>query len=175
MKNRFAFPRAFGVSGFRVVDDSNAALNEIKVMNYQSLRNNVVLYDIPEFTEMSGMYKEGRGVINTKIVDYNANSMLIYSASYDPGFLVISNNWNSGWKAYVDGRPAKILKANGFMQAVELPPGKHLIELLFRPWGVIIGILISLCAWGVLFIILTVIVIKYLISKYFYRTNRLEV
>jgi hypothetical protein len=165
-ENRFAFPRAFGVTGFKVVNNSNKALNEMKGMNYQSLKNNVILHDILEFTNISGTYKEANGIINTKIIDYNTNSMLIYSISSVPGFIVISNNWHPGWKAYVDDKPAKVLKANGFMQAVEVPPGKHEVELLFRPLGVIVGILISLCTWSALIILITVIVIKHLASKY---------
>ena len=171
-ENIFAFSRAFGVTGFRVVSDDSEALKTMKNMEYQKLRNTVVLHEPPA---RAVSYKDAAGTIHTKISNYSTNGMLIHSVSSLPGFIVISNNWHPGWKARIDKKATKIFKANGFMQAIEVPPGKHKIELLFRPWGAIIGILISLCAWCVLFIAIATFTIRYLINNYSHKKNNLGV
>ena len=44
-----------------------------------------------------------------------------------------------GWRATVDGVPAPILRANGFVPAVYLEPGEHVVEFMFRPRSLLIG------------------------------------
>jgi hypothetical protein len=61
------------------------------------------------------------------------------------GVLVVKENRWSGWRAWVDGRPAGLLP--GQWLSVELPAGSHTIELSYYPWDVPIGLL--LCLIGV--------------------------
>ena len=49
------------------------------------------------------------------------------------GVVVINEAWYPGWKALVDGRPAEVLRANGFVRAVVVPAGARQVELAFRP------------------------------------------
>jgi len=44
-----------------------------------------------------------------------------------------------GWRATVDGVHAPILRANGFVRAVYLEPGEHVVEFAFRPRSLLIG------------------------------------
>ena len=50
-----------------------------------------------------------------------------------------------GWKAYIDGEPVPIYRANGAFKAVAVPPGSHSLRFEFRPWRVYAGMAISLC------------------------------
>jgi hypothetical protein len=50
-----------------------------------------------------------------------------------PEMLVLSEKWDADWKAWVDGQPSKIFRANSLMRGVELTPGKHVVRMEYRP------------------------------------------
>jgi hypothetical protein len=47
------------------------------------------------------------------------------------GYLVVAENWYSGWRATVDGGPAPVLRANVAQMAVPLPAGAREVNLVF--------------------------------------------
>jgi len=55
----------------------------------------------------------------------------------------------------VDGRPSPVLRADGLFRAVQVPAGRHDVDLIYRPAGVVEGAALSLagvliaCATGV--------------------------
>ena len=48
-----------------------------------------------------------------------------------PGILVLSENYYPAWKAYVNGKPAQIYRANYLFRAVYLDEGRHSIDFVF--------------------------------------------
>ena len=63
----------------------------------------------------------------------------IDAAMEHDGFVVISEEAWKGWRAYVDGRPAKIVRANHAFLGVFVPAGKHAIQLIYLPQSFVIG------------------------------------
>lgn len=59
------------------------------------------------------------------------------------GIFVLSEAYHPGWKAYLDGREVPILRADYALRAVELPAGKHVVEMHYRPLSFWFGLLIS--------------------------------
>jgi hypothetical protein len=57
--------------------------------------------------------------------------------------VVISQTHYPAWKAYVDSRPAKIWRANCAFQAVEVPAGRHQIQLLYEDRKLLVGAILS--------------------------------
>ena len=57
-----------------------------------------------------------------------------------PAFLVMSDLYSAGWEAEVDGRAARVHRANYLMRAVHVPPGKHTVEFTYRPVSLTAGI-----------------------------------
>jgi hypothetical protein len=49
-----------------------------------------------------------------------------------PTLVVISQTYDRNWKAYVDGHPCKLWRANYGFQAVEVPVGKHEVKLVYE-------------------------------------------
>ena len=60
------------------------------------------------------------------------------------GHLVVRQSHARGWKAWVDGRPAPVLRANGKHLAVPVGPGTHEVRLQYVAPGRRAGIVISL-------------------------------
>jgi uncharacterized membrane protein YfhO len=62
------------------------------------------------------------------------------------GLVILQTPFNRGWKAFQDGKPRPVLKADAGLLAVALDAGEHKVELHYRnPW-LIPGSLISLGA-----------------------------
>ncbi|MEO8651335.1 MAG: hypothetical protein ABI391_03465 [Hyphomicrobiaceae bacterium] len=51
----------------------------------------------------------------------------------ESGFVVLNDVWHPWWFATIDGRPAKIHKANVLFRAVIVGPGRHKIRFEFAP------------------------------------------
>ena len=49
-----------------------------------------------------------------------------------PALLVLSQTYYHPWHAYVDDKPAQILRANYAFQAVEVPAGHHTVRLVYQ-------------------------------------------
>ena len=59
------------------------------------------------------------------------------------GLLLVSQTYDSGWNAYVDGKQVDLLQANGVIQAVPVPAGEHAVKLVYEPVSLRVGIMIS--------------------------------
>jgi hypothetical protein len=67
-----------------------------------------------------------------------------------PGVVVVRNAFDRNWQAWLDGKPAPLLRADYLMQAVPVPAGGHLVELRYRDRSIGVGLAISGLAWGLL-------------------------
>jgi hypothetical protein len=60
-----------------------------------------------------------------------------------PALLMLSEVWDPGWSATVDGAPAPVLLANHTFRAVPVPAGSHTVDLHYNPPGLRPGLLIA--------------------------------
>jgi uncharacterized membrane protein YfhO len=60
------------------------------------------------------------------------------------GYLVVDDGWFPGWTATVDGRETPVLRADYLLRAVHLPPGRHLVRLVYAPLTYLLGATITL-------------------------------
>jgi hypothetical protein len=56
-----------------------------------------------------------------------------------PVMVVLAQAFYHPWSASVDGRPAKLWRANHAFQAIEIPAGLHQIQVSFRDWSFRVG------------------------------------
>lgn len=79
-----------------------------------------------------------------KIVRYQHSAVTIQTSANDSGILVLADSYYPGWRAYVNGREEKILRANLFFRAVPISAGHHTVEFRYEPRSFTIGLAISL-------------------------------
>jgi len=66
------------------------------------------------------------------------------------GMLVLADQNYAGWRSFVDGQEVSIFKANGFMRAVQVAKGEHLVEFRYDPDSLKLGCALALLAAGLL-------------------------
>ncbi len=71
----------------------------------------------------------------------NDNDVVIYRFNAAAGqFAVFSEvYYKSGWKAYIDGKEAPIVKVNYVLRGLAIPAGRHEIKFEFKPQGYYTG------------------------------------
>ena len=84
------------------------------------------------------------------VASYEATRIELSTATGAPGLLVLSEVYYPAWKAYVDGEPAPLYRADHLLRAVPVPAGEHTVELRYESRSLRIGIAISLLAYAVL-------------------------
>ncbi|HYV26527.1 MAG TPA: YfhO family protein [Candidatus Eisenbacteria bacterium] len=83
---------------------------------------------------------------NAKILSrqWNAHRITVDMESAEPAMLVIAQTFYPPWKAYVDGNATKVWRANHAFQALEVPPGRHQVRLVYEDRMFQIGATVSL-------------------------------
>jgi hypothetical protein len=150
-ENLAAFPRAFLVRDADVLPDATARLATLRTRSRKDLARRVILEkaaplaapvmgDAPP-DEPSG------GPRPVEVVRYRADDVELRVTDDRGGFVVVGDNYHPHWRAWVDGRPTEILRANHIMRAVPIGPGTHTIEMRFQAHAQRAGLLVSNLGW----------------------------
>lgn len=93
---------------------------------------------------------------STQISLNQSNRIEVQAQSDKDAYLVLSDSFYPGWKAYVDGEESKILLAYSALRAVRLPKGEHKVIFSYEPnsfkygtWMTIFGFIILIGVFGV--------------------------
>jgi hypothetical protein len=88
---------------------------------------------------------------------YSPNTIKLEVALDQDGYLVLSDTYYPGWRAYVDGKEKEILRANYAFRAVPLKSGQHTVLFKYDPLSFKMGHAISLVTWGTIILCLAVL------------------
>jgi len=74
------------------------------------------------------------------LISYKPNEIRFRTESNSQQILYISDVFDYGWQAAVDGMATRVLKANYAFRAVVIPPGTHTVVFSYQPesflWGI---------------------------------------
>ena len=74
---------------------------------------------------------------------YEPDRSVVQVTADAPALLLLSEVWDPGWKAAVDGVEAPVLLADHTLRAVPVPAGEHIVELRYAPRSLHLGIAIT--------------------------------
>jgi hypothetical protein len=134
LENPRALPRAFVPERVEVVSNEAERVRRI---------------ESPEFAPRAVAYVESplqlpercRG--SAQLVDEVPTRVRLSALMETSGLLVLADLWDKGWRAYLDGRSAPILRANHAVRGVVLPPGEHQVEFRYEPAGFVWGLALA--------------------------------
>jgi hypothetical protein len=72
-----------------------------------------------------------------------AEKIILETKTSGPGFLVVSQQYYPGWKAYIDGGRVQTHHTDGVLTGLFVPAGHHTVELRFEPLSVKLGAALS--------------------------------
>jgi hypothetical protein len=130
MENRGALERAFVPRRVEVAADAAARLQKLGAADFDPRAVAYVETPVmlPEQCEGS---VEIAGEIPTRV------TVALKMAT--SGLVVLADMWNEGWRAYLNGQPAPILRANHALRGVVVPAGTGTLEFRYQPaslaWG----------------------------------------
>ncbi len=79
-----------------------------------------------------------------EVTNYTGAEMTIETTRSKPGYLVLSEiYYPAGWIALLDGEEVPIHKTNYLVRGIQIPAGKHTLELDFKPSSHALGIKLS--------------------------------
>jgi O-antigen/teichoic acid export membrane protein len=165
-RNDDYLPRAFVVHRALLVADAAARREALRQLDP---RQAVILEERP--TEVSPS-DEGDGWEPATVTSYGLNDVTIDVDLARSGYLVLADNWFSGWKAY-DRQPGQseqeipIYRANGTFRAVALGPGQHSVRFKYTPLSFKLGLFVSFMAGVILMLLLS-----YWLWRRYYRVGQ---
>lgn len=95
------------------------------------------------------------------ITKYTPQIVEISVATKEPAFLLLSDTYYPGWKAYIDGRVEEIYRADYFLRAIKMPEGEHLVRFVYAPLSFKIGAAVSIVSLLILLLYLVIDAIFY--------------
>lgn len=104
-----------------------------------------VILERPLYLKASGSFDAV-----AKITAYSHANVRIHASLNQRGILVLTDSFYPGWKVVVNGQEQEILRANVFFRAVQLAPGDHRLDFVYKPVSVRWGLGVSLVTVGIL-------------------------
>jgi hypothetical protein len=147
-------PEAFGacwlVKGIKFVKNGKEEMN---ALDNTSLKDTAVVQVKFKNNIASNPVADSMARLN---FIFNKNDSIRYSStSNTPQFGVFSEiYYDRGWNAYIDNKPAPIIKTNYALRGLFIPAGNHEIVFKFEPESYKIGNLISLISTILIYLII---------------------
>jgi hypothetical protein len=122
-----SLPRAYFTSGVCRAHSRADALQ--RFLKLEPADGNAVILEDSTVEERAGAPDLGAA----RIVEYESTRVSCDVEARTSGYLVLLESYYPGWRAYLDGKEAEILRANYSFRAVKVPEGKHRVEFVYRP------------------------------------------
>ena len=163
-ENIRAFPRIFFVSDFYHASDQKDAYKLLGNFTYEDFQSKAIIEgEFPNNLEKDqSVIPNHKEII--KIINYQSDKIELTVRTGRDGLLIIGDNYHEGWKAYIDGSPVNVLRANYIMKAIPVKKGIHKIDLNFMPKMLFFGFISTIICWGILIMLMGYFGIKQLIQ-----------
>jgi hypothetical protein len=153
-ENKSVIPRILCVPKAEVILDEADIINRLTSPDFNPYTT-VILEKTPPtqgVKEITTLTKAAGSA--AQFIDYQPLRVSIQADMDRDGFLLLSDTWYPGWKAYVDKKETEIYRANLIFRAIALTRGKHKIEFAYTPTSFNLGCWISITCLALIVIIM---------------------
>ncbi|HUD46676.1 MAG TPA: hypothetical protein VMR33_07590 [Candidatus Baltobacteraceae bacterium] len=124
-----ALPRCKLYSNWQMADDQTTLQDLISP--WFDVDKSVIVATNTPLTEKPGPMDADPGTV--KITRYQSKHVVLEADAKTPAVLLLNDRTGDWWRAWVDEKPAPMLRCNYIMQGVFVPPGHHTIDFRFEP------------------------------------------
>ncbi len=141
LENRHALPRVYVPTRVETVPSDEETLRKLALPDFNPRE---VAY-VDSHMAMWGVVR-GKAEIKEEI----PTRIVVEAEMQTRGLLVLADNWDKGWRAYVNGKPAPIVHADYSIRGVVLPPGSSKVEFRYESAALARGNVLALVAIAIL-------------------------
>ena len=119
-RNNFVLSRASLFYNYEITTDKKEIIKQFYDESFD-FRKKIILEEKVNIPIQNGSGK-------AKIISYGPNRVVVQAQTTTPALLFLADNYYPGWKARVNGKEAKIYRADYTFRAVVVPEGKSTVE-----------------------------------------------
>jgi hypothetical protein len=108
----------------------------------QNFNPRKTVYLPPEAKALLNVTNGTQGTIRQ--THFTARRVELEAEASTPAMLVLSQTYYHPWRAYVNGEPARIFRANYAFQAIQIPQGRSNVKLVYEDKAFVYGAAISI-------------------------------
>ena len=164
--NPFAFGTAWFVDRYRFTNTPDEEMAALETLNPKT----EAVLDRSFEMQLADLQFNSDTTANIEMTSYAPDKVAYQSSSTQEGLAVFSEiYYPKGWKAFIDGQPAPIVRADWILRAIVVPAGTHRIEMVFEPDIVRICGYVTTAVSGLLVLLLIVAGLRFVIKKEYDR------
>lgn len=118
-----------------------AALNRIRQTGFRPDRVAIVEGDVPAMSP-----PDTNPTSTVSMTSFSPQHVSYDATTSADGFLVMSEIYEPGWKAYLDGEEVEIHPTDVALRGISLPAGDHIVDLRYEPTSLRVGFAVSALA-----------------------------
>jgi hypothetical protein len=143
-RNLNCMPRAFVVHHWEIIGVESQVLDRLLSQSFD-FAHTAIIEEHPEhpMTSPAGDL-DNMPSIHPEVVQYEPDEVVLKVDLARTGLLVFTDSFFPGWRASVDGKDSRILRADYLFRALSLPAGSHTIGFTYRPMSFWIPLAISM-------------------------------
>ena len=132
-ENTLAYPRAYFVERVQSELNPRNVLQQVTAPGFDGRREALL-----ETAEPPALPRPMAPAV-ARAARRSPNELRVATSTAEPRFLVVSEMYFPGWRAYVDNVETPIYRTNYLFRGVVVPAGQHVVTFVYRPSSVVIG------------------------------------
>jgi hypothetical protein len=85
---------------------------------------------------------------SVSVESHDVNSLRLRAHALSRGLLVLSEIYDSGWRAKINGNAVPVLRVDAALRGVAVPAGDSVVELRYRPASILLGGILTLLTFA---------------------------
>lgn len=132
-ENNNAMPRTFLASSYEIATGDDVII--AKLLSAKTNRRETLILE----TQPHIQPESGSGTVS--ISTYTPDRITLRVNTTAPKLLFLSDVYDSGWHASIDGKSTPIYRADFDFRAVAVPTGNHIVTMWYMPWFEAVGLI----------------------------------